>query len=117
MTEVEKRTIEKIMADKVLTAGASKFLHSKLSSTGVSSPSASKTNKITKSPKAACKKKAQAAVAKASTAMADDEKEAAVVVADSIVRGERIELIVDRSGSMRSLLGATVAGLNSFLTQ
>jgi len=122
VTEVEKRTIEKIMADKSghITAGALKFFNEKLAAWSKPGTTASTTAPASTSPVVApavssppSKPVATPVVPPPSLFDADTKTEEK----KELHPGERIELIVDRSGSMRRLLDATVKGLNDFLTQ
>jgi Mg-chelatase subunit ChlD len=153
VTEVEKRTIEKIMVDKAehLTSGATKFFNEKLaawvnpkpksgkiktktatstatsSSTSSSSSSSSSTSSSsTSSVASSTTSSTTSSSAAVSTPVVSSPavKKPSVSTVESkttetkeIQAGERIELIVDRSGSMRSLLDATVKGLNEFIVQ
>jgi len=128
VTEVEKRTIEKIMADKKgnITAGALKFFNEKLAEWHAAHPSSS--SSTLSAPPAKAGKGASPALKPVSPAvkpvaapLLDDVEESKDEVKEVEMKttegGERIELIVDRSSSMRSVLDATVKGLNDFLVQ
>jgi hypothetical protein len=122
VTEVEKRTIEKIMVDKAahLTAGATKFFNDKLAAwvnpkpKAASSTSSSTAEPVVSTP-AVVSSPPSKSVSKASTTPISVESKSTETKV--VQEGERIELIVDRSGSMRKLLDATVKGLNDFITQ
>lgn len=140
VTEVEKRTIEKIMVDKAagMTHGATKFFKEKIAAwvppkhhhheahpTTTTTTTSPKVTPMAApaSPKAAPASPAakpspapKLKKAKSHKAVPLEVKSDATESKD-IPAGERIELIVDKSGSMRSLLDATVKGLNDFLTQ
>jgi Mg-chelatase subunit ChlD len=131
VTEVEKRTIEKIMVDKAehLTPGATKFFNEKLAAwvnPKPSSTSSTSTAVATSTSTAAPSSPAvSSSPAKATTSPPPVEskttekksKKSKNAAKDVAAGGERIELIVDCSGSMRSLLDATVKGLTDFITQ
>jgi len=135
VTEVEKRTIEKIMVDKAqhLTDGAKKFLNEKLAAWVNPKPSASASTSSTSASTSSTTPAVTPSVVSSSISSPSSKPAASPVVPPPLVEdseskttetktkevqaGERIELIVDRSGSMRSMLDATVKGLNDFLTQ